>query len=167
MFVLLVKYSLKNDTNYTNNGEYVTNKSSEIRRSQVVYVKCKEWVESLYCNLQVLFLLFLKDDDIYLIKVTIIPLYQFNKIEFIAGWCIMFPGLCIWSSPCVTSIFRIEIDTMFQAYIADTKNVLNLLLTLSWRRPLSYRNQSIDLLRESVDWLLYDNGLRHERVKWQ
>ena len=28
-------------------------------------------------------------------------------------------------------------------------------LTLSWRRPLSYRNQSIDLL----------NGLRHERVK--
>ena len=31
-------------------------------------------------------------------------------------------------------------------------------LTLSWRRPLSYRNQSID-------WFLYDNVLRHERVK--
>ena len=28
-------------------------------------------------------------------------------------------------------------------------------LTLSWRRPLSYRNQ----------WCLYDNGLRLERVK--
>ena len=39
------------------------------------------------------------------------------------------------------------------------------LLTLSWRRPLSYRNQSIDLLRKSVDWFLYDNGLRHVRVK--
>ena len=38
-------------------------------------------------------------------------------------------------------------------------------LTLSCRRPLSYRNQSIDLLRKSVDWFLYDNGLRHERVK--
>ena len=38
-------------------------------------------------------------------------------------------------------------------------------LTLSWRRPLSYRNQSIDLLRKSIDWFLYDNGLRHERVK--
>ena len=37
-------------------------------------------------------------------------------------------------------------------------------LILSWRRPLSYRNQSIDLLRTSVDWILYDNGLRHERV---
>ena len=37
-------------------------------------------------------------------------------------------------------------------------------LTLSWRRPLSYRNQSIDLLRKSVDWFLYDNGLRDERV---
>ena len=34
-------------------------------------------------------------------------------------------------------------------------------VTLSWRRPLSYRNQSIDLL----DWFLYHNGLRHERVK--
>ena len=34
---------------------------------------------------------------------------------------------------------------------------LNSLMT---RRPLSYRNQ------KSMDWFLYDNGLRHERVKW-
>ena len=38
-------------------------------------------------------------------------------------------------------------------------------LTLSWRRQLSYRNQSIDLLCKSMDWFLYDNGPRHERVK--
>ena len=38
-------------------------------------------------------------------------------------------------------------------------------LTLSWWRPLSYRNQSIDLQSKSVDWFLYDNGLRHERLK--
>ena len=37
-------------------------------------------------------------------------------------------------------------------------------LTLSWRRPSSYRNQSIDLPSKSMDWFLYDNGLRHERV---
>ena len=43
------------------------------------------------------------------------------------------------------------------------KSVVN--LTLSWRRPLSYTNQSIDLLRKSMDWFLYDNGLRLERVK--
>ena len=42
---------------------------------------------------------------------------------------------------------------------------LKLLLTLSWRWPLSWRNQSIDLLGKSMDWLLYDNGLGHERVK--
>ena len=30
---------------------------------------------------------------------------------------------------------------------------------------LSYRNQSIDLLRKSMDWLLCDRGLRHKRVK--
>ena len=40
-----------------------------------------------------------------------------------------------------------------------------IVLTLSWRRPLSYRNQSIDLLRKSVDWFLYDNGLHHEKLK--
>ena len=33
-------------------------------------------------------------------------------------------------------------------------------LTLSLRRPLSYRNQS-----RSMNWFLYDSGLRHERVK--
>ena len=38
-------------------------------------------------------------------------------------------------------------------------------LTLSRRRPLSYRNQPIDLLRKSMGWFLHDNGLRLERVK--
>ena len=38
------------------------------------------------------------------------------------------------------------------------------LLTLSWRRSLSYRNQSIDLQSKSVDWFLYDRDLSHERV---
>ena len=38
-------------------------------------------------------------------------------------------------------------------------------LTLSWQRPLSYRNQSIDLFCKSKDWFLYDKDLRHERVK--
>ena len=30
--------------------------------------------------------------------------------------------------------------------------------------PLSYRNQSIDLPCKTMNWFLYDNGLRHERV---
>ena len=37
-------------------------------------------------------------------------------------------------------------------------------LTLSWRRPLSYRNQSIDLQSKSMDWFLH-YGLRLERIK--
>ena len=41
--------------------------------------------------------------------------------------------------------------------------ILSLILD-SWQRPLSYRNQPIDLLHKSVDWFLYDNDLRHERV---
>ena len=43
---------------------------------------------------------------------------------------------------------------------------INAHLTLSWRRPLSYRNQSTDLRSKSMDWFLNDNGLRHERVKY-
>ena len=38
-------------------------------------------------------------------------------------------------------------------------------LPLSWRRPLSYRNQSIDLPSKPMDWFLYYNSLRHESVK--
>ena len=37
-------------------------------------------------------------------------------------------------------------------------------LTLSRRRPLSYRNESIDLQSKSKDWFIYENGPRHERV---
>ena len=39
-------------------------------------------------------------------------------------------------------------------------------LTLSWRRSISYRNQSIDLRSKSMDSFLYDISLRHERVNW-
>ena len=45
-------------------------------------------------------------------------------------------------------------------------SLMNCPLTLSWRRPLSYRNQSMDLLCKSVDWFLYDHGPRHERVNY-
>ena len=38
-------------------------------------------------------------------------------------------------------------------------------LTLSRKRPISYRNQSIDLQRNSMYWFLYDIALRRERVK--
>ena len=38
-------------------------------------------------------------------------------------------------------------------------------LNLSRWRPLSYRNQPIDLIGKSMDWFLYDNGLHLERVK--
>ena len=38
-------------------------------------------------------------------------------------------------------------------------------LTLSCRRPLLYRNQFIYLPWKSLDWFLYDEDLRHERVR--
>ena len=49
---------------------------------------------------------------------------------------------------------------------------LHSLFCLSQEKPLrwkeinthTHRNQYIDLLRKSMDWFLYDSGLRHERV---
>ena len=52
----------------------------------------------------------------------------------------------------------------FSHSISVNMKLTGSLLTLSWRRPLSHRNQSIDLRSKSMDWLLCDNGLRHERV---
>ena len=38
-------------------------------------------------------------------------------------------------------------------------------LTLPWRRSLSYKNQSIDLLYKAMDCFLCDRDPRHERVR--
>ena len=71
----------------------------------------------------------------------------------------MFKILHFWFSDvpictaCVLQILQLHIHS-------TTTN-----LTLSWWRPLSYRNQSIDLQSKSMDWFLHDNDLRHERVK--
>ena len=75
------------------------------------------------------------------------------------------PGLneCLYKGPQLTSLI-FEIPLRFRTLRTLTKRSCKLVLTLSWRRSLSYRNQSIDLLRKSMDWFLYDNGLRHKRV---
>ena len=62
-----------------------------------------------------------------------------------------------------TFIHARNINNLSKISNALTKSYL-LKLTLLWRRPLSYRNQSIHLQSKSMDWFLYDNGLRHERV---
>ena len=60
---------------------------------------------------------------------------------------------------------QIIINTHINTQIINNANYQqNHCLTLSRRRPLSYRNQSSDLLCKSMDWFLYDNGLRLERV---
>ena len=53
----------------------------------------------------------------------------------------------------------------YQRLYHNISVILYTVLTLLTRRPLSYRNQSIDLRSKSMDWFLYDKGLRLERVK--
>ena len=71
------------------------------------------------------------------------------------AWMTYFAGKCF--------LFNLHLKRMkFRLTVKPSSSVC---LTLSWRRPLSYRNQSIDLLSKSMDWFLYDSSLRHERVK--
>ena len=82
---------------------------------------------------------------------------------------------CLWKKPKLKKKKKkkkCKNEKSFNGFIGTTKwnlqifnTTKNLSLTLSWRRPLTYRNQSIDLRNKSMDWFLYDNGLRHERVK--
>ena len=45
--------------------------------------------------------------------------------------------------------------------LRDRLQILSLILTISWRRSLSNRNQSIHLHSKSLDWLLCNRDLRH------
>ena len=82
-------------------------------------------------------------------------------------WCI-FRSWC--QTPKKKSRVNSEIKHGFQkskSWTRDCHKCFNSTeAIIIWRRPFSYRNQSIYLLRKSMDWFLYDNGLRHERVKF-
>ena len=71
---------------------------------------------------------------------------------------------------CILQCFQFSEGTnqlgMRKSLFMESRDIFRTLsnLTLSWRRLLSYRNQSIDLRCKSKDWFLYDNGLRHEIV---
>ena len=55
-------------------------------------------------------------------------------------------------------------NTVSNLYNKKSQNI-STSLTLSWRRSLTYRNQSINLQSKLLNWFLYDRELRHERVK--
>ena len=69
------------------------------------------------------------------------------------GFALVFRPHDLWQEICID-----RLGTTTQIFIVSDY------LTLSWRRPLSNRNQSIDLPSKSMDRFLYDIGLHHERV---
>ena len=90
-------------------------------------------------------------------NVTILELSKLRHLSdlWMDGWMQVFhQGLFFKCTFC-------KGEMLFLAWCAAFNPLCH--LTLSWRRPL-YRNQSIDLWSKSVDWFLYDNSLRHERV---
>ena len=96
---------------------------------------------------------------------------QLRLYEFICNMQIYIFDLHILDFPILDFIILQYVDfSMYPQGVSHSFSIKNVFydkldLTLSRRRPLSYRNQSIDLLRKSMDWFLYDNGLCLERVK--
>ena len=75
---------------------------------------------------------------------------------------------CDFWYTCVKWLYFQQIISFFNILIFENFRWIKrqkMTLTLSQRRSISYRNQSIDLQSKSIDWFLYDIGLRHERVK--
>ena len=65
----------------------------------------------------------------------------------------------LWS---VIAIFVTQFKNIYkQLFVARSLHKLQL---FSWQRPLSCRNQLIDLQRKSMDWFLYDRDLHYKRV---
>ena len=64
----------------------------------------------------------------------------------------------------VSSILRLSFVNMF-LNSHFTNSIEDEVLSLSRWRSISYRNQSIDLQSKSMDWFLYDIGLRRGKVK--
>ena len=71
--------------------------------------------------------------------------------------CFMYDNLCFTASYSFTA-FSYTLILKFNIS-------MKIILTLSWRMSLSHRNKTIDLFCKSMDWFLYDRGLRPERVK--
>ena len=89
---------------------------------------------------------------------TPMPKYDFNKV----AKHVLRTAKCLRTA--LSGCFWQYQIAIYESY-SFSVFLLSFILTLSWQRPLSYRNQSIDLLCKSVDWFLYDNSLRQERVK--
>ena len=84
-----------------------------------------------------------------------------------SNWTLERTEKCCWITRCFSYHIRKQEKHTSSLNTVHWRRVFkNISSTLSWRRPLSHRNQSINLLRKSGDGFLYDNGLRHERVKW-
>ena len=104
---------------------------------------------------------------------TLNRFHTFFSVAIINFKRYLFPGLEDKPIKYVFLLLTIYFDAafcrLFWQFIHQSKWDFNLRsaykhLTLSWRRSLSYRNQSIDLLWKSITWVLYDRDICHERV---
>ena len=126
--------------------------------------------------------LFFEDLFLKYTKFTIFPMLLYPKKWLVIVSCDILQKIletCVfwirnnYSKVCLkTELAKVIIpsnilETLFENllwYILDNLLEQNQ-LTFSWRKFLSYRNQSIDLLCKSMDCFLYDKDLHHERVK--
>ena len=99
---------------------------------------------------------------------TLFLIFQFIKKNEMALWVHGFFTYCPVNHE--YSWKKIQIEKKSEFCFRTCKNRLSVCdgwrasWLFQWRRSLSYRNQTIDFQNKSVDWFLYDRGIRHERV---
>ena len=85
-----------------------------------------------------------------------------NLAEILCRFSLVYGRRCVYFQQ-TESVYLIWCSKMIW-YYPTIGGITIGCLTLSWRGPLSYRNQSIELLCILMDWFLYDNGFCQERV---
>ena len=86
-----------------------------------------------------------------------------SQTSIISFW-IFLVWIIKFRKSCSQKLLKIGVVNGWRNCWQFSQKVYTRCLTLSWRRSLSYRNQSIHFQIKSMDWLLYDRDLRHERV---
>ena len=85
-----------------------------------------------------------------ILKVNFIYLFKTSFIRQIYNFAIF--SFCKYILYSILWVYFID-------HNINTRNHIS--VTLSWRRSLLYRNQSIDLQSKLMDWFLHDTDLRH------
>ena len=104
----------------------------------------------------------------------LVPFAQFKKRDKHWWRTVTFSKVAGWGVLEKCNNFSTNLSVKLTNYSMQPKHLkpkpylhwfaINSYLIISWRRSLSYRDQSTGLLFKSMNWFLFDRGPCHERI---